>query len=274
MSYPRLAVKLAVAAVGLVSLASVPAQAQINGFNSGGNYTINATANYTPLVSNTVYQATDDKFGDSSSIYYNTKQNITNWTADFTYTDVLSNGSDGFTFNLQNQGLTARGNNGSGLDYGDNGTGETQTGITPSAAIAFNIYSGYGRGTKFVTDGANPLTGGYLPTGAVDIGSGDPIAVHLAYDGTTLSESLTDTATSMVFQTSYAANLPSILGGNTAYVGFSGATGGAFSTQQISNFLYTPSAAVPEASTTLSFGLLLALGLGSVLIAARRKRAA
>ena len=36
---------------------------------------------------------------------------------------------------------------------------------------------------------------------------------------------------------------------------------------------FTP-AAVPEASTTVSFGLLLALGLGGVVIAAKKKKAA
>lgn len=40
---------------------------------------------------------------------------------------------------------------------------------------------------------------------------------------------------------------------------------------QLDNISVTP---VPEASTTVSFGLLLALGLGGVLVAARKKRAA
>ncbi|MGI4788801.1 MAG: hypothetical protein ACRYFS_08120 [Janthinobacterium lividum] len=39
-------------------------------------------------------------------------------------------------------------------------------------------------------------------------------------------------------------------------------------------FLWTPVAAVPEASSVVSFGLLLVLGLGSVMIAARKKKAA
>jgi hypothetical protein len=37
--------------------------------------------------------------------------------------------------------------------------------------------------------------------------------------------------------------------------------------------IFTAAPAVPEASTTVSFGLLLALGMGGVVVAAKRKRA-
>ncbi len=240
MASLKFAAGLGVAAMWLATLADAPAQAQIDGFHDGVGFTVNHTSNIVPVVSNLVFQATDDGIGEALSIYYNTKQDITNWTADFTYRTVHGSGSDGFTFNLQNQGLTALGNDGAGLGYGDNGNGSLQTGITPSAAIVFNIVPSHGIGTNFATDGADPLINGYLPTGNVDISSGDPIAVHLVYDGATLRETLTDTVTNAVFQTSYQTNLVSVLGGSTAYVGFTGATGGGVSVQQISDFEFTP----------------------------------
>jgi len=67
---------------------------------------------------------------------------------------------------------------------------------------------------------------------------------------------------------------PLIPGFNDPNLGASGSSETISSTRQIvSGFLIESPAAVPEASATVSFGLLLALGLGGV-VAARRKKAA
>jgi len=47
-----------------------------------------------------------------------------------------------------------------------------------------------------------------------------------------------------------------------------------FPSNQFDNISVTAAPAVPEASTTVSFGLLLALGLGGLVVAAKRKKAA
>ena len=77
----------------------------------------------------------------------------------------------------------------------------------------------------------------------MNLASGDPINVTVSYDPNTLTltETLTDSTNANTFTTSYAGiNLATILGGNTAYVGFTGSTGPAGgSIQQISNFVYT-----------------------------------
>lgn len=239
------------------------ARADINGFGDGIGFTVNAVS-VTPTVGGGVFQPTDGHQYSASSIYFDTPQNITSWTADFTYQDLSGKGSDGFAFVLQNQGLTALGSNGRGLGY---------AGTAPSAAIAFNIAEDYVKGTRFVTGGADPSqAGGFYPTtDPVDLASTDPIGIHLSYDGTTLFETLTDGA--KVYQTSYTTDLEGVLGGPTAYIGFSGATGQNVSTQQISGFQFRNSPApVPEASTTVSMGLLMTLGAGGLLLA-RRKRA-
>jgi len=77
---------------------------------------------------------------EGGSAFYNIPQNIGAFTATFTYHNSTSYGpADGFTFTLQNQGLSAVGGYGLNLGFG---------GITNGAAIAFNLYTGYGAGTK------------------------------------------------------------------------------------------------------------------------------
>lgn len=62
---------------------------------------------------------------------------------------------------------------------------------------------------------------------------------------------------------------------NLGASGSSENTGFPSTTRQITGgFLIETPAAVPEASTTVSFGLLLALGLGGTVVAARKKKAA
>ena len=56
----------------------------------------------------------------------------------------------------------------------------------------------------------------------------------MTYNGTTLTMTITDTANpSQTFTTSWPVNIPSAVGGTSAYVGFTGATGGSMATQQI-----------------------------------------
>jgi hypothetical protein len=99
------------------------------------------------------------------------------------------------------------------------------------------LYNGHTQGTNFATDGS---TGSYNSTGGVAFWNGDEVQVNLSYDGTTLTEDLTDLANGDTYSASYATDLSSVLGSGTAYVGFSGGTGGLASTQTISNFSFEP----------------------------------
>ena len=60
-----------------------------------------------------------------------------------------------------------------------------------------------------------------------------------------LRVTLTDTSTAASAMQSYAINIPATVGGNTAYVGFTGATGGATATQEILTWTYAPTATTP-----------------------------
>jgi hypothetical protein len=161
--------------------------------------------------------------------------NIQNFTTDFTFqvTPASPNASDGFTFALQNMGLNADGGIGGALGYQS---------ITPSVAVKFDLFNNDGEGinsTGFYTNGVAPTVPSLdLTSSGIDLHSGDAMHAHLTYDGTTLTLTLTDTVTNATFTASQVINIPSTVGANTAYVGFTAGTGGTVSTQSVLNWTY------------------------------------
>ena len=73
----------------------------------------------------------------------------------------------------------------------------------------------------------------------INMESGDLMRCTLTYNGTVLTETVTDTVTGDTYTNNYAVNIPSLVGGNTAYVGFGGATGAATVIQNLSSWTYT-----------------------------------
>ena len=61
----------------------------------------------------------------------------------------------------------------------------------------------------------------------------------LSYNGTVLTETVTDTVTGATYTNNYTANIPSLVAGNIAYVGFGGGTGAATVTQDLQSWTYT-----------------------------------
>ena len=209
----------------------------VNNFGgSGTGWTMNGGA----AVANNVLTLTDRNNGEARTAFYNTPVPVNGqFTANFTYQDVggsvnSTNFADGAAFILQNAGggATAIGGGGGGFGY---------AGMTPSAAIEFNVYTGHTIGTNYATGGA---TGTYNLTGAVNVSSGDPINVTVVYNGSTqLTETLTDATTLATYSTTYTVgSLATTTGGNTAYVGFGGGTGGLNANQTISNFNFSSGA--------------------------------
>ena len=86
-------------------------------------------------------------------------------------------------------------------------------------------------------------------TGKVDLHSGDTFSVHMVYNGTTLTMTLTDGVTNATFTTSWTVNIPSIVGGNTAFVGFTGGTGGLTASQKIETWNFVSSGTAPQPAT-------------------------
>jgi autotransporter-associated beta strand protein len=217
----------------------------VAGFGSNGvgwqlNGTVSAAADVLSICSNVTNQI--------GSAFNLAPQNVTNgFRASFTYTAAGARTADGTTFTLQNAaaGATAIGGGGGSLGY---------AGITNSAAIELNIFPNNTIGTRF---GSNGATGGpYLNSGPVNLASGDAIRVTVEYSGgTTLAETLLDTTTGQSYFTSYALATPlsTILNGNNAFIGFTGATGGSAATHQIGSFVFsnavTPYTAVTYTNT-------------------------
>lgn len=268
---PRLGLAT-LAALGLAATCPQAAEAQVSGFGSG--FTTNS--NYpsgVPTISSdgSTLTLTNSGGSEATSAFYGTKQDVTNFTASFDYTDVNGGGADGVTFTLQNQSLNALGSNGSGLGY---------AGISPSAAIALNIYQGHtAPGTNLLTGGAYPSLSSpdYYNTSPANLDSGHPIHVVLTYDGSNLTETLTDTTNaSDVFSHTYTGvNLAGAVGGSTAFVGFTGGTGGLVSTQTISNFAFRNAATpAPEPSSLAAFAFTGLGALGLMLRARKRTVAA
>jgi hypothetical protein len=250
-------------------------RADINGFGDFSNFTVNVA---TPFDSDPVptipalgaIELTHFGSLEDRSIYFNTPQNISKFTASFTYQALGGHdgGLLGATFVLQNSGIHAIGDI---FGYGEQGG---DGGIANSAAITLKL--GGNGGTGLYTGGN--VGGGSASTSPVVLLSGDPanlpwtgdpINVSLVYNGTTLRETLVDANTSDTFTTLYLINLPSAIGSSTAFVGFTAGGEPDFDRLQdkqiVSNFQFH----VPEPS---SAAMLVGAGCVGLLAAIRRRR--
>jgi hypothetical protein len=208
------------------------------GFASHADLAANTNPGGRPIFVNGVARVTDGGLSQGGSVWTQTpgtggRVPITFFDTTFTLRQVPVQGAaDGFTFAIQNSpsGVNALGGLGGGLGY---------TGITPSVAIYFDLYNGgtHNPRTGLLLNGAGTPGDTRSLAGIINLGSGDPIQVHLTYDSGTLAEVVTDTITGAVFSTFYTVNIPSVVGGGgLAYVGFTGATGGETSVQDVLNW--------------------------------------
>jgi hypothetical protein len=217
-----------------------------NTSNTAGELMLNGSAE---LASNTL-EITNGANGEASSAFTENAVSVQGFTTTFTLVDTSAN-ADGLTYTMQNQGPNAIGGSGGDLGYGGS------PGITPSVAIKFDLYSNNGEGTDstglFVYgDPPEEPTGAYsveksydMTSSGVVLNSGDPMLVNLSYNGTVLTETVTDTTLNKTFTQAYTINIPQFVGGGYAYVGFTGGTGGASAIQQIKSWTYGPVAVAP-----------------------------
>jgi legume-like lectin family protein/chitobiase/beta-hexosaminidase-like protein len=210
-----------------------------NGFASVAGLKLNGTA----ISTNNLLQLTSTAGTyQTGTVFWNQPVGVQTFSTDFSF-QLSSAQGDGFTFTIQNVGATALGASGSGLGYQN---------IGKSVAIKFDLYSNAGEGT----DSTGVYTNGAVPTvPAVDmtssgllLRSGDAMRAHVTYDGTTLSMTLTDQVTNKTFSLSKAINIPQVVGANTAFVGFTGSTGGLSAIQKILTWTYSTQASNPVTS--------------------------
>lgn len=217
--------------------------------NNGTNWTIQGTGTANvppqPRIVNNVLTLTDNGQSENGSAFLDAAVVVsTPFQASFTYQVVggfAGAQADGACFVLQNdpRGPTALGGGGGGLGV---------SGIAPSAELELNIYPGNplgGEGLAFNINGGIGNYGGQnnLPTAPVVLDTGDHINVIVRYVNNIIHATLTDAETQASFSADFNLNtlgtdLPTILGGNSAYAGFTGADGGVASFQQVSNYRF------------------------------------
>jgi hypothetical protein len=152
--------------------------------------------------------------------------------------------SDGMTFVLQTESVNALGADGGDLGY---------VGITPSVAVEFDTW--HNDGVDFNDNHIGILTGGQFieidpqtpygvtncqPTGAFGcMSNGDIWSVWIGYDGTNLSVALADNSTTRPANLiSYPIDIPSLLGQNSAFVGFTAGTGAGYENHYILDWAF------------------------------------
>lgn len=247
---------LLTASLAVLALAAPSARAAINGFGDGSNYTltgyttdpntgavIDTTA---PTISAGVLTITTASDSESRAAFYNTAQPVGPFLATFVYqNDPQSEpglgAADGVAFVIQNdpRGLSAVGGGGASLGYGGNAP-SPYSAIANSASLQLLLRTDGGPSTAYETAGDIGFNTG-TNTAPVNLESGHPIFITLAYDGaSTLTETFLDLTTSDFQSFTTPADISSALGVPTAFVGFTGGTGGGYSTQTISNFTFVP----------------------------------
>jgi hypothetical protein len=205
-------------------------------FSSTSGLTLNGTAvaqsSRLYLTTNAIWQA--------GSVFWSTPVNVQAFTTTFQF-QLLNAKANGFTFTLQNAGPHALGSDSASLGY---------HGIAQSVAVKFNFYNYQNEGadsTGVYTDGEHPYPAGVdISPSGIQLASGDNMQAQISYDGTTLTLTLTDMVTNKSFTTSQAIDIPTTVGGNTAYAGFTGGTGGLSADQYLINWTYSTQAAAPQ----------------------------
>jgi hypothetical protein len=207
-------------------------------------------------ISGSSLQLTDTSTAglEAGAAWYAVPVDVTSFATNFTLLFTNAN-ANGMTFCIQNQnpassdtqsvvvsgGPTAIGNSQSGLGYSGStgGVGGEIAGLLSSVALKFDLWNG--NSTGLYTNAAD-LAGAasQIAINGVNLNSGHPLNVSLTYNGTTLAMTMKDTVSGGVFTHSWTINIPSTVGGNTAYVGFTGSTGGQFANQYVQSWTYAP----------------------------------
>ncbi len=201
--------------------------------------------------SGSTMQVTNGTVGEheAGAVWYKVQQNITSFTTSFTF-QIANTGIIpsivGMTFCIQNSDPTTNPTDQYGIhsgiyagtDANVDGYGAYvpfgQHGIGKSIAIKFDIGSNSGHEVTYPPGGSPNGTGLFIDGGpsaalfpevdlnpsGINLNIGHLMAATIVYDGSVLTMTLLDTVTNAQFRTSWPVNIPAIVGGNMAYIGF------------------------------------------------------
>ncbi|HUS37252.1 MAG TPA: hypothetical protein VM680_18040, partial [Verrucomicrobiae bacterium] len=209
------------------------ATGDVSGFTTTDGYQLNGGA----AASGGVLTLTSGANSQTRSVFNTNVVNINNFNARFIYRATGAADGAGFVLQGDPTGAAALGGGGGALGF---------TGIQNAVGVLLNIYEPNGVGYSVSSDGTTGA-GTYTDAGIV-LASGDPILVTLSYSQatTTLHVKLQDLTTGTVFEADHNVDIKSVVGGDYAFVGFTGATGGANSVQTIQDFVYSANALVNQ----------------------------
>lgn len=198
-----------------------------------GLSSFNISLNGGATLSGTNLVLTNGVDHENRSAFFTAPMNIQEFTSTFNF-QLLNPVGDGFTFAIVKANAVSLGGGGEALGYG---------GIGNSIAVKFDLYNNAGEGpdsTGLYTNGATPTVPAIdLSTTGINLHSGDVFNVQMTYNGTILTVVITDTVTKATATQSYTINIPSTIGSNTGYIGFTGGTGGNSSTQEIQSWTFS-----------------------------------
>jgi hypothetical protein len=202
----------------------------LNGFAGATTLQLNGAA----FINGSTLRLTDGGLGEASSAFTTSAVSVTKFSTFFAF-QLTNADADGFTFTIQSVGPTALGFGGGGLGY---------QGIPSSVAIKFDLFNNAGEGNNSVGlyfNGAAPTVPALDLTGTgINLHSGHVFEGRITYDGSTVRLQIDDTFTGAeIVATASNVNIPAVVGGNTAFVGFTAGTGGLTATQDILAWNYT-----------------------------------
>jgi hypothetical protein len=273
---------LVLSAAGLVALAlpaQMPAQSLVfSNFSSTSGLTINGNSGTTSTSDGTVLRLVPAIGDQAGSVFSTAQRNISGFSTAFQFRltnrsgvndSTGKNGADGFVFVVQRVGSTSLGGIGEFLGY---------SGIGSSVGVEFDTYKNgsspeldlnsnhigidsAGSLHSLITTGTTPVS----PT----FDDGNLWTAWIDYNGSTLEVRANETgvrpATSLL---TFSLDLAGTIGGSSAYVGFTAATGGAWENHDIVKWTFsdhyisggvTPGSAIPEPSNVAMLAGVLAL---------------
>ncbi len=222
-----------------VADATTTDQVALLDFSGGFAGSTGLTLNGSSVLSGSRLELTDQNLWEGGSTFSSDRVDVTGFHSEFTFQIAAGDDiADGFTFTIQGASSTVVGNAGGDLAF---------AGLGQSVGIKFDLYNNAGEGTSstgLFLNGVEPFNDGsidLLPA-SLNLHSGHIFQAILNYDGTTLAVTLIDTQTNASATQNYTVDVPSIVGDNSAFVGFTAATGGLGAVQDILTWTYSPTA--------------------------------